>query len=283
MNVRKLIFAGSATALGLGLAGVPAIALADSSPSTDDSPTVASTTQPPVTQRPTVTQSSGMFTVTAPGVGSLSFGIDPTTGAVTGLTVTPAAGTGFTAGPPMQIEEGFEVLFTGASGSQLLRVKVDRDDGATEVRARIGPPPAAPQAGVTPGQNQDGDQDANHGDDNGVDRVDDHGDDNGVENDQDEATTTTMPGTPTIADHNEDTHGGDGRPATTTTTPATSSGQSGSSPGGPGLSSGPDGSGDQGSNGNDGSDGSGSGSGGGPGGPGGSGSNSGHDSSGSDH
>src|ERR1700722_2124730 len=108
MIVRKLIFAGSASALGLGLAGIPAAAFAD------DSPSMAPAA------RPTVTQSAGTFTVTLPGVGSLSFGVDPSSGALTALTVTPAQGSGFVAGSPMTTEEGLQVLFTGTAGSQLL-------------------------------------------------------------------------------------------------------------------------------------------------------------------
>jgi hypothetical protein len=255
MNVRKLIFAGSATALGLGLAGIPAVAVAD-----DDSPSIASPTQP------TVTQSGGTFTVTLPGVGNLSFGVDPASGALTALTVTPAPGTDFVAGAPMPIEEGFKVLFTGTSGSQLLEVKVDRDEDVAEVKAEVEPPPAA-QAGVMPGEDRDGNRDANQGDDHGVD---------GVDNDQDEATTTTIPGAPIGGDHDGmDTHEGDGQPATITTTPGTNGDQSGPSDDGPGggPSFSPGGSGDHGS------DRSGSGSGSSPGGPGGSSSGSGDGSS----
>lgn len=242
MNVRKLIFAGSATALGLGLAGIPAVALADDPPSTA-SPT-----------RPTVTQSAGTFTVTLPGVGSLSFGVDPASGALTALTVTPTPGSDFVAAAPMPIEEGFQVLFTGTSGSQLLEVKVDRDENVTEVKAEVESPPPAPQAGARPGENRDGDRDADQGDDNG--------NDNGVDNDQDEAGTATTPGAPIDGDHHGmDSHGGDGGQAA----PVTNGDQSASSNDGPGggASSSPGGPGD------DGSDGSGSGSGSSPGGPGG--------------
>ncbi len=204
MIVRKLIFAGSATALGIGLAGIPAGAFADNPPS------IESPTQPTVSQ-PIVTQSAGTFTVTLPGVGSLSFGVDPTSGALTALTVTPAPGTGFVAGAPMTTEEGVQVLFTGPSGSQLLEVKVDRDEAVTEVKAEVEPPPAAAQAGATPG--------------------DDRGDDNGVDNDQNETTTTLAPDQPISGDDNGMNDGGDGegqQQTTTTTTLSTGGDQSGS-------------------------------------------------------
>ena len=260
MNVRKFIFAGSATALGLGLAGIPAVAVAD------DPPSKASPTQP------TVTHSAGTFTVTLPGVGSLSFGVDPTSGALSAITVTPTPGSDFVAGAPMSIEEGFQVLFTGTSGSQLLEVKVDRDEDVTEVKAEVESPPPAAQPGATPGEDRDGDRDADQGDD--------HGNDNGVDNDQDEASATTIPGAPIGGDHDGmDSHGGDGGQAPPHTTPGTNGDQSASSNSGPGrgASSSPGGPGDHGS------DGSGSGSGSSPGGPGGSGGSGGSDSSGSGH
>ncbi len=236
MNVRKLIFAGSATALGLGLAGIPAVAVAD------DPPSKASPT------RPTVTHSAGTFTVTLPGVGSLSFGVDPTSGALTALTVTPTPGSGFVAGAPMPIEEGFQVLFTGTSGSQLLEVKVDRDEDVTEVKAEVESPPAAAQAGATPGQDRDGDRDA----DRDTDQGDDHGNDNGVDNDQDETSVTTIPGAPIGGDHDGmGPHGADGGQAPPHTTPNTNGDRSASSNDGPGrgASSSPGGPGDHGSDG----------------------------------
>jgi hypothetical protein len=261
MNVRKLIFAGSATALGLGLAGIPAVAVAD------DSPPMASPTQP------TVNQSAGAFTVSLPGVGSLSFGVDPVSGALTALTVTPAPGSGFVAGAPMPLEEGFQVLFTGMTVSQLLEVKVDRDEDVTEVKAEVESPPPAAQAGAAPGEDRDDDRDADQGDD--------HGNDNGVDNNQDEANATTTPRTPIGGDHDGmDAHRGDGgQQAPPGTTPGTNGDQRGSSNDGPGsgTSSSPGGSGDHGS------DGSGSGSGSSPGGPGGSSGSGGPGSSGSGH
>ena len=206
MIVRKLIFAGSATALGLGLTGIPVAAFAD------DSPSIASPVQP------TVTQSAGTFTVTLPGVGSLSFGVDPTSGALTALTVTPAPGSGFTAGTPVTTEEGVQVLFTGASGSQLLEVTVDQDEAVTEVRAEAEAPPPTVQAGGTPGDDRNGDPGNNAG----------SGDDRGG------ATTTTTPGAPTVGDDNgTETGSGDGRPSTTTSTTV------------PGPASTPDNGGDQ--------------------------------------
>jgi hypothetical protein len=197
MIVRKFIFAGSATALGLGLAVIPAAAFAD------DSPSMAPAS------RPTVTQSAGTFTVTLPGVGSLSFGIDPSSGALTALTVTPAQGSGFVAGAPMTTEEGFQVLFSGTAGSQLLEVKVDQDEAVTEVKAEVEAPDAEAQAAGAPG--------------------DDPGDDQG------ETTTTATPGGPPTGDDNGmETEGGDDQPTTTTTmagpaAPSNSGDDSGSS------------------------------------------------------
>ncbi len=156
MFVRRVLFWSSAAALGLGLAGVPAAVWAD------DAPSPAS---------PTVSQTAGTFVVTLPGVGSLSFGVDPTTGALTGLTVTPAAGTDFTAGTPQLTDEGVQVLFSGTTGSQLLEVEVE-EGPMPEVTAEVKAPDAADDNEVAgagaPGEVEDGGQSVSTGEDHGT-------------------------------------------------------------------------------------------------------------------
>ena len=262
MTVRKLVFTGSAVALGLGLAGVPAGAFANDSP---DSPPPASSTQP------TVTQSAGTFTVTVPGVGSLSFGVDPTSGALVALTVTPAPGSGFMAGSPRAVEEGVQVLFTGTSGSRLLAVKVDRDEDVTEVKAEVEAPHPAVQDEGAPGE----DREDNDGLNPGMDNDDNDGLNPGMDNDDiDRLSTTIPPSTATSGDdhgdNGRDTPGGDGQQtATTTSAPTSNMGDNNSgtsangSNGGPSGSSGSghQGSGDNGSGDSGSGDGDGSGSG----------------------
>jgi len=84
---------------------------------------------------PAVTQSGNAFTVDLPGVGSLVFTVDPATGAISNVVVTPAATGGFTVGTPTVSDEGVEVSFTGAGGnSQVLAVQVDHQDGTVTVK-----------------------------------------------------------------------------------------------------------------------------------------------------
>ena len=106
----------AAAVLGLAV-GVPAAALADS----------------PGRPAPTVTQSASTFTVDLPGVGSLTFTVDPATGSVSGLVAT--ADSGFTAGPPTVTDGGVQVSFTDAAGTPtVLQAEVKREDGTVRVK-----------------------------------------------------------------------------------------------------------------------------------------------------
>src|SRR5438105_4009585 len=100
LRTRLAALAGAAV-LGLGLVG-PA-AFADGT-----SPTTARPAS-----RPQVTSSGDSFTVTLPGVGSVTFTADRS-GNVTGLTAT--GDPGFTAGTPTTTAEGVRVAFTGSDG-----------------------------------------------------------------------------------------------------------------------------------------------------------------------
>ena len=83
---------------------------------------------------PVVSQSAGgVFTVDLPGVGSLTFTVDPTTGAVSGVVATAASG--FSAGAPTVSAEGVQVSFTGGSGAvTLLQAEIDHEDGTVTVK-----------------------------------------------------------------------------------------------------------------------------------------------------
>jgi hypothetical protein len=113
----RLLALGAVTVLALGVAGPAAVA--DTTPTT-----------PP----PTVSQSANTFTVNLPGVGSLSFMVDPATGAVSNLVAT--ADPGFTAGTAAVTDEGVQVTFTAPDATtQVLKVEVEREDGAIKVTA----------------------------------------------------------------------------------------------------------------------------------------------------
>lgn len=107
-----------ATSVVLGLAiAAPTTALADPSG------------QP----APTVTQNASGFTVDLPGIGSLTFMVDPSTGAVSDVVAT--ADSGITAGAPKVTDEGVEVSFTDATGkATVLAAEVENKDGAVKVR-----------------------------------------------------------------------------------------------------------------------------------------------------
>lgn len=114
-----------------------------------DSP---STTEP----APVVTPgSNGSYTVTLPGVGALTFTVDPTTGAVS--NVTALGEPGFTATTPRVTEGGVRVSFISATaGAELVVVDIDRNNGATVVTAE-----AHANEGKHEGQETDHNNDVN--------------------------------------------------------------------------------------------------------------------------
>jgi len=131
MPRRRLATISSAAFLGFGLGIAPAaLAAAATAPPTS----TTSTTAPAA---PVVTSAAGTFTVTLPGVGSLSFGVDPTSGALTGLTVAPVDGSGFTAGTPALTEEGVSITFTSGTGSTVLQVEVHPSSTGPVVTAEV--------------------------------------------------------------------------------------------------------------------------------------------------
>ena len=108
----------SASVLGLGIAA-PAFADGLSTPA------------------PTVSQGAGgSFTVDLPGVGSLSFTVDPTTGVISKVLAT--ADNGFTAGTPITSHEGVQVSLTSTAGTAtLLQAEVDHENGTVKVEPEV--------------------------------------------------------------------------------------------------------------------------------------------------
>ena len=162
MYIRRIAFIMSAALLGFGAASGPLVLAGADTP-------------PPATapaSGPTVTSSAGTFTVMLPGVGSLSFAVDPTTGAVSSLTVTPVDGSGFTASAPATKSEGVQVLFTSATSTQVLQVEVFPSPSGPMVTAEVdipdpstgdadddtspgGPPPTGSTGDHQSGQSRD--------------------------------------------------------------------------------------------------------------------------------
>jgi hypothetical protein len=196
---RKLAIVCSAGVLSLGLVGVPAAALADDAGSQ---------------AQPTVTQAGGSFTVTLPGVGSLSFSVDPTTHALTGLMVTPADPS-IVAGTPMLTDEGVQVLFSSPTGAQTLEVEVEGEGAVPVVKAE-----------ADGAENGAGTAVENDGDHNGAaDNENEPGENDNEQGDNEGTPPPTSTTTPTTTEDRSGDGSGDGMgdqaPTTTTTPPST--------------------------------------------------------------
>lgn len=193
---RKLLLGGSAGVLSLGLIGIPATALAD-----EDGGTQA---------QPTVTMTAGSFTVTLPGVGTLSFSVAPGTDTLSDLTVTPADPS-ITAGTPVLTDEGVQVRFTTPTGAETLEVEVEGDGPVPVVKAEAEGPEDGVEAAQEPGRDN-GDNENEPGDNQGEDQ----GDDGATP-----PTTTTDRGDGAQMGHDSSGDGPD-HGTTTTTPPPTS-------------------------------------------------------------
>jgi len=230
MSRKRLAIISSASFLGLGLSLAP-VAMAAA-----DTPPPASATPSPAAAAPVVTSAGGTFTVTLPGVGSLSFGVDPTTGGLTALTVAPVDGSGFTAGTPVLTEEGVTIAFTSDAGGTVLQVEIHPSSTGPVVTAETN---AADDEGADGGQ---GDQPG--GPANGDD--DQHGDDQQAGTPP--ATVPTTPATdapdPSTSGHGDSDAEGGGIPVTTPGSGDQGSGQSGSGSGDQGSGQSGSGSGD---------------------------------------
>ena len=193
MRVRTALVWASGAALSLGVIGVPIAASAEDS----GTPTA------------TVTQTAGVFTVTLPGIGTVSFGVDPTTQTLTGLTVTPSDPS-VTAGTPVLTEEGVQVRFDTSAGPEFLEVEVEQEGAMPRVTAEVALPEDA-EHGDQAGDNEGGHDGAGDGGpDNTTASRDDGqhptgttpttsgaGEDNATTEHEDTTTTTTVPSSST--------------------------------------------------------------------------------------
>jgi hypothetical protein len=76
------------------------------------------------------------YTVTIPGVGTISLTLDPVTGAVNDVLVTPADG--LTAGTPQVSTDGVKVVLTAKDGTvHVLEARVEHDDHGVRVEAEV--------------------------------------------------------------------------------------------------------------------------------------------------
>ena len=156
---------------------------------------------------PTVTQTANAVTVSLPGVGTLSFSVDATTGAVSDLVATADPAGGFTAGTPALVEEGVQIVFTSATGTpQVLHVEVEEEDGQLKVKAETETDAEATPTSTTPTSTTpttDGELGAGH--DSEHDGQPSATSTTEAEHDQEHTTTTQMTSTtPTSLDGGSD-------------------------------------------------------------------------------
>ncbi|MFI5282117.1 MAG: hypothetical protein ACHQ0J_03200 [Candidatus Dormibacterales bacterium] len=130
----------------IGLAGVIALAMATSAFANGSKPLPSPcASSAPITAPciPTVGQSGGNYTITLPGIGTLSFTVDQTTGKVTGTPATSALGANFTATIKVDKDtDKISVVFTNSADptkSVLLVVKTKPgpNGGAPVVTAKV--------------------------------------------------------------------------------------------------------------------------------------------------
>ena len=140
MSFRRIATASAAALLGLGVAVVPAtMAAADTTTTTSTTSTTVATPTTTTTDpnAPVVANVGNDFTITLPGIGTLTFTVDPATGAVSGLLVVAVDGSGFTAGTPVATAEGVAVVFTSATATQVLEVEVHMTESGPKVTAEV--------------------------------------------------------------------------------------------------------------------------------------------------
>ena len=140
------------TALALGGAAAAAGAQSGGPPSGG-----SSETETPIAA------SGGPVTITVAGVGTVTLTVDPNTGAISNVVVTPIDGV--TAGAPVVTDEGVKVQLTAADGTiRVLEISAQHDDGGIVVETQVevqDPEDASGPAGEDQ-QNGPGDQHADH-------------------------------------------------------------------------------------------------------------------------
>jgi hypothetical protein len=129
---------------------------------------------PPETSTPVP---SGPVSLTIPGVGLVSFNLDPL-GAITDIVIAPEAG--LTAGTPTLTTEGFSVDLTAADGTvRVFEVSVSNENGQLQIETGV---EVGDNSGDNSGDNNGGQNTGDHGLHNGrtTDPQPDHGNDTGL-------------------------------------------------------------------------------------------------------
>jgi len=132
----KIVHLAAASALALSGLAVAAPAFAQETPSDVTTVTTTGTSD----DHDTSTEDSGhgtpdaivdgTATVTLAGLGDITFTIDPATGEIQTITVTPVAE--MTAGDPIGIREGIELTFTATDGTiQVIKLRTETEHGVT--------------------------------------------------------------------------------------------------------------------------------------------------------
>jgi hypothetical protein len=122
MNIRRTAAASLSAFLVLGGAGVVSAA-ADTTTTTSPDPTSTTVPADPTPQD---------FSVTLAGLGDVTVTVDPTTGAIQNVVVTPIDGV--TAGTPVPVENGIRIDFTLADGTvKAVVLEVEAHKGRVEV------------------------------------------------------------------------------------------------------------------------------------------------------
>ena len=123
---RRLVAAFFGATLALG--GVAATAVSASAQTAPAPPT--ETPAPPANCDPVASM------VTLPGVGTVSFVVDPCTGAISEVVVAPVDGV--TVGDPVMTSEGVKIQITAADGTvSVLEIEAEIDDSGFKVETEI--------------------------------------------------------------------------------------------------------------------------------------------------
>ena len=140
VSLTALLAVGGTTALTAGLAGAQVV----------DPPSTTSTSIDPATT--TTTVAPGLPTdvaITLPGLGDIALSVDPATGEIVSLTVTPIDGV--TVADPIPVHHGVQLDFTLADGTVTsMIVEVHARNGAVKVEVEPADEEAADRCARAP-------------------------------------------------------------------------------------------------------------------------------------
>lgn len=167
---------------------------------------------PPATVAPAnpVPSTAAPYTVTIPGVGTLSLTLDPTTGAVSDVLVTPVDG--LTAGTPTISTDGVKIVLTAKDGTvHVLEAQVEHSEHGVRIETEVDTENGAQHQEGAQGTSQENDH---KGPDNKAPenkKADDHsGDHQSVDGhdhrSNDSHDTSTTASTPVPDQHGDESH-----------------------------------------------------------------------------